>query len=196
MNRSLTYLSRKASGLGCQSASDRDVAVMVNSCPNCAATISPEAHFCTNCGGRLTVDGTSNWWHWLFLALAFVWALLIVAVCLRYHVPEPNGVRSITTNGHTYDGNPPALTLLERDPVSFAAIVVALGAGLVVATTDVALRTIQRSTRVCVAAVVIGVVMVAFSFFGLLLGLASLGVVGTLLALSGQRLKSGVVARK
>jgi hypothetical protein len=115
--------------------------------------------------------------------------LVAVLVMLRYHSPEPVGMRSITTNGHTYVGDPPALTLFERDPVAFSSMVVVVGAGLLVATLDLALRALRPSPRPGVAAVIAGGVVALFSLFGLLLGVASLGVIGALLVLSGLAAK-------
>lgn len=112
---------------------------------------------------------------------------------VRYHSPEPVGMTSITTNGHTYVGNPPALTLFERDSVAFSSMVVVMGAGLLVATLDLALRTLRPSRRPGVAAVIAGGVVALFSLFGLLLGVASLGVIGALLVLSGLAAKRSSV---
>jgi len=50
------------------------------------------------------------------------------------HVPEPKGVLSVTINGRTYLGNPPALTLFQKDLVSFVTVAIVLGTGLLVAT--------------------------------------------------------------
>ena len=92
---------------------------------------------------------------------------------------------SVTTNGHTYTGHPPALTLYQRDPISVMNIVIALSAGRLVATVDLVIRAIQRTNRVGGGAVTIGVLVILFSLFGLLLGVSSLGVVGALLILAG-----------
>jgi len=104
-----------------------------------------------------------------------------VTLLLGYHAPESSGVTSITTNGNTYYGNPPALTLFERDRVSFLTIVVILGVGVLVSTIDLATRTARRSTGPGIAAILAGSVVLLVSLFGLLLGLAGVGVVGGLL---------------
>ncbi len=104
---------------------------------------------------------------------------------LGYHVGEPSGMTSITTNGHTYYGNPPARSLFERDPVSFATVSGPLGAGLLVATSDMVARSLQRTSRSGTAAIVAGAVVVLISLFGLLIGLAGVGVVGVFLIASG-----------
>jgi uncharacterized membrane protein len=122
---------------------------------------------------------------WLVLGLALLWSVVAVAVLLGYHTPEPAGVLSVTTNGHTYAGNPPALTLFQRDPASFATIVIVLGAGLLVSTIDLVMRFVQRTSRRGMAAVVAGSAVVVVSLFGLLVGLPGVGLVGALLIYSG-----------
>lgn len=122
---------------------------------------------------------------WMFLGVAVVWATLAMIALSRYHVSEPRGVTSITTNGHTYVGDPPALTLFERDPVSFAVIAVTLGVGCLASLLDVAVRTIQRAPRRGVFSMVAGLAVVLVSLSGLLVGVAGVGVVGALLVASG-----------
>ena len=122
---------------------------------------------------------------WLFLSLGFLLSGVAVGVLLGYHLPEPLGVTSITTNGHTYVGNPPALTLFERDPVSFVTITVTLGVGLLVSLADLGGRCVRRSTAPGTATMVAGAVVVLVSLFGLFLGLLGVGVVGLLLVGAG-----------
>jgi hypothetical protein len=122
---------------------------------------------------------------WILLGLALLWSGVTVAVLLGYHVPEPLGMTSITTNGHTYLGDPPALTLFQRDPVSFAIITGTLGAGLLVALLDLIVRCMQRSPRFGNVAIGAGGVVLLISLFGLLLGLLGVGVAGGLLIASG-----------
>ncbi|MHB1087864.1 MAG: hypothetical protein ACYC19_03755 [Acidimicrobiales bacterium] len=124
-------------------------------------------------------------WSWLFLGVALLWSGVAVAMLLGYHVPEPLGMTAITTNGHTYYGNPPALTLFERDPVSFVTVSIILGAGLLVATADLIVRSARRTPRAGTAAIVAGAIVVLISLFGLLIGVAGVGVVGALLIASG-----------
>lgn len=107
----------------------------------------------------------------------------------RYHINEPVGMTSITTNGHTYYGDPPALTLLERDPVSFSIITIALGLGLLVALVDLEVRRIRGLSGFGVGAVFAGIGMIVFSLLGLLWGLASVGVDGALVVLAGLLLR-------
>jgi hypothetical protein len=107
----------------------------------------------------------------------------------RYHINEPSTITAITTNGHTYYGDPPALTLLERDPVSFSIITIALGLGLFVALVDLEVRRRRNLSGYGVGAVFAGIAMILFSLLGLLWGLASVGVDGALLILAGLILR-------
>ena len=96
---------------------------------------------------------------------------------------------SVTIGGHTYTGNPPALTLFQRDPASFVTIAVVVVAALLVAGADLSVRSLQRSSRACGGAIAAGGALALFSLFGLLWGVASLGVIGILLVLSGLRVR-------
>jgi hypothetical protein len=122
----------------------------------------------------------------LFLGLALLWAIVVVVVLARYHVPEPLGATSVTTNGHTYYGNPPALTMPESDPVSFAVITITMGLGVVVGIGDLVVRKLRSVSGWGQGAVIAGIVVILMSLFGLLLGLASIGVDGALIILSGM----------
>jgi hypothetical protein len=128
--------------------------------------------------------------HWLLLLLAALWTLLIVAVVFAYHIAEPSGVLSITTNGHTYVGNPPALTLFDRDAVGARNIVAAPLIGLLVGALSLQVRTRRGTSRASVLAIVVGAFLAAFSLFGLLWGVASIGVVAVLVILSARSIKS------
>jgi hypothetical protein len=128
----------------------------------------------------------------VFLGIAIAWAALVLVILTHYHVPEPAGVRSITTNGHTYYGNPPALTLLESDPVSFVVITIAMGLGIVVGLVDLVVGKIRDQSGWGRGAVIAGVGMVLFSLFGLLFGLATVGVDGALVVLSGVPVRSRI----
>ncbi len=122
---------------------------------------------------------------WVLLGLALLWSGLALAVLLDYHLPEPTGVTSITANGHTYVGNPPALTLLERDPVSFAIITVTLSAGFLVSLVDLILRGRDHTSRLGIGAIVAGSTVLLVSPFGLLPGLLGVGIVGGMLIAPG-----------
>jgi hypothetical protein len=130
--------------------------------------------------------------RWILLITAFVWAILAIFVQVDYHINEPLGIKSITTNGHTYFGNPPALTLFQRDPVSLYIIAIVLGVGIFVSAIDLIARTHQRSTRAGVVAIGAGVFICLFSLFGLQVGVASIGVAGALVILSGLPRRSKI----
>lgn len=143
----------------------------------------------------------------IFLGLALMWSVVAVAVILRHHIAEPIsvastiinghkvmpahlantpiGMTSITVNGHIYFGNPPALTLFQRDQVSFTIVIIVLVLGLVASTIDLVLRIVRHSHRAGTVAVMAGVAVALFSLFGFLWGVASVGVVGGLLIFSG-----------
>ncbi|HEY5093280.1 MAG TPA: hypothetical protein VII60_08435 [Acidimicrobiales bacterium] len=128
--------------------------------------------------------------HWLLLLLATLWTLIIVVVVFWYHVAEPIGVLSITVNGHTYTGNPPALTLFEKDGVSSLTIVIVPLVGLLVGAASLEVRTRRRTSAQGAAALIVGACLALFSLFGLLWGVASIGVVGALVILSARSLKT------
>jgi hypothetical protein len=136
-----------------------------------------------------------------------MWSVVAMAVILGYHIAEPisvasttinghkvmpahlantpAGMTSITINGHTYFGNPPAPTLFQRDQVSFIIVIIVLVAGLVASTIDLVMRIVRRSHRPGTVAVIAGVAVALFSLFGFLWGGVSVGVVGVLLIFAG-----------
>jgi hypothetical protein len=128
--------------------------------------------------------------HWLLLLLATLWTLLIVVVVFWYHVAEPIGVLSITVNGHTYTGSPPALTLFESNGMPALAIVIAPVLGLLTGAASLEARTRRRTSAEGVAALIGGGFLALFSLFGLLWGIASIGVVGGLVVLSALSIKT------
>jgi hypothetical protein len=113
-------------------------------------------------------------------------------ILTHYHVPEPGSVKSITTNGRTYCGDPPALTLLESDPVSSVVITIAMGLGIVVGIVDLVVGKIRARSGWRRGAVIAGFGMGLFSLFGLLFGLATVGVDGALVVLSGVPVRSRI----
>jgi len=132
--------------------------------------------------------------HSLLLLLAALWTMLISLVVFLYHIAEPSGVLSITTNGHTYSGNPPALTLFERDSVSALNIVVAPLLGLLVGAASLSFRLRRGSGTAGVLAIIVGGFLALFSLFGLLWGVASIGVVAVLVILSARPIATRPVA--
>ncbi len=119
-----------------------------------------------------------------FLGLACGWSVLTIICLFNYHFNEPVGTTSVFINGRTYYGNPPALTLIERDPLASAIVIAVLILGLLISLSDLALQIFSRSERRSKPALVTGIIMVVFSLFGLVWGLLSLGVVGLLIFLS------------
>lgn len=117
---------------------------------------------------------------------AVLWSLVWIVVAFGYHINEPAGVLSITINNTTYAGNPPALSLFQRDPLSIYLALAVVCAALAFSVVD-ALGLARRAPgeRSIVAAVA-GALLVAFSLFGLLWGLLSIGVVGVLLVISSR----------
>ncbi len=158
-------------------------------CARCHVETPASPNFCPACGADFSSSCAATLRSWVFLTLAIAWSVLTIGVCLAYHAPEPLGVLSMTINGHTYTGNPPALTLYQRDSVSFFNIVFVLAAGLFVTTLDLSLRTLRHSRRTCGGALAAGAGLLVVSILGLLLGLASVGVVGFLLIMAGLSIK-------
>jgi hypothetical protein len=115
----------------------------------------------------------------------------LAAFFFTFHLLEPNGILSVTVANRTYVGNPPALTLFERDPHLLVVVGVPTACVLVAATTELVLRT-RRPTRfqgVGPAATVAGVLLVALSLLGWIVGVLGIGTIGVLVLLSGVRLK-------
>lgn len=75
--------------------------------------------------------------------------------------------------------------MAESNPVSFATITIAMGAGIVVAIGDLVIRKARHLIGWGYGAVAAGAAVAFFSLFGLLFGIASVGVDGVLLVLSG-----------
>jgi hypothetical protein len=140
--------------------------------------------------GQAQLDAHSVRLHWLVLALAASWALVIVVVVFGYHIDQPLGVLSVTVNGHTYTGNPPALTLFENDAVSGLIIVLAPLVCVLVGATSLAVRSLRRTSSEGVPALAVGGLVALLSIFGLLWGIASVGVVGLLVLLSALSIKT------
>jgi hypothetical protein len=140
--------------------------------------------------GATALDSRSVHLHWLTLLLATLWTLVIVTVVFWHHVAEPAGVLSITVNGHTYTGNPPALTLFENDTVSGLIIVIAPLFAVLVGAASLELRIRRRTSAEGVIALVVGGLVAFFSLFGLLWGVATIGVVGVLVLLSALSIKT------
>ena len=82
-----------------------------------------------------------------------------LSIEVAYKIPEPPGVVAVTGGGRTYLGNPPAVTLAQRDPASVHLLAVAMGVVLVVGTIDLVVRSAVHSARWGWAALVAGVLI-------------------------------------
>jgi hypothetical protein len=120
------------------------------------------------------------------VALAAVWACIWIEVAVNYHINEPIGELSVTYGGHTYAGNPPAVTLFERDGVWVLIMTTIVVSALLVSLIDVTVRSRRNFGGIGITSMISGGLLVAFSLFGLLWGLASIGVVGLFLILASQ----------
>jgi hypothetical protein len=141
-------------------------------------------------GERPTLSRRSVTLRWVWLGLAFAWVVVAVGVIYGYHIAEPKGVLSVNTGRHTYWGNPPALTLHERDPISFEIGLGFMGAVLIVGLVDLSVRTRRGMTRAGAGAIAAGALLVLYSLFGLVVGLLAIGSAGALVVLSGLPIKS------
>ena len=127
-------------------------------------------------------------WRALFLGTAWLWAGGVIAFYLAYHFAQPSSP-FLVAGGHIYYTHPPALTLNQRDPAS-KIVAIALGLTLLVGTVDLVVRTARRMTGPGVAALSAGGMLMLFSLFGLLRGLAGIGTAGLLVILSGLAMKT------
>jgi len=125
---------------------------------------------------------------------AAAWACIWFVAGVVYHINEPVGELSVTYNGHTYTGNPPAITLFERDKTWVLIMTVIVVVAILVSYIDVTVRGRRKYGGVGNASAIVGALLVAFSLFGLLWGLASLGVVGLFLILASRPRKTAVTA--
>jgi hypothetical protein len=80
--------------------------------------------------------------------------------------------------------------MLERDPVSFVVITVTMGLGIAVGIVELIVRKIRNLGGWGRGAVIAGVAVILISLFGWLLGLATIGVDGVLIVLSGVPTRS------
>ena len=85
-----------------------------------------------------------------------------------YHINEPVGELSVTTSGRTYVGNPPALTLYEKDRVTWEIALLLIGLVLVAGVTDLLIRTLRHSNGLGILAIAGGGLLVLYSLFGLI----------------------------
>ena len=103
--------------------------------------------------------------RWALLAFAAVWTVVVTVVVWRYHIDEPKGELGVTINGVTYSGNPPALTLRERDATAAMLLVVVPSAAVVVGVLESLVRSRDERPGIGVAAVTAGGCVIVFSLF-------------------------------
>lgn len=132
-------------------------------------------------------------WHVIVLAAAWAWAAAVVAFYYGYHFAQPSSPWTVY-NGHTYYTHPPAQTLAQGDHVSAEIVTIALGLAVGIGTLDLIVRLVRRMPVAGPAAISAGGMLMLFSLFGLLRGLAGIGTAGLLVILSGLPLKSTAAA--
>ncbi len=127
--------------------------------------------------------------HVMVLVAAWAWAAAVLAFYYGYHFAKPSSPWMIY-NGRTYYTHPPAQTLAQSDHVSAEIVTIALGLALIMGTLDLIARLVRRMPVLGVAAIIGGGLLMVFSLFGLLRGLAGIGTAGLLLILTGIPLRS------
>ena len=140
----------------------------------------------------------SRWsieWRSVWMIAAWLWAGAVIAFYYGHHVAQPSSPWMVS-NGRTYFTHPPAQTLAQSDHVSAEIVTIALVLTVVVGTIDLVVRLVRRMTTPGIAAVCVGGMLMLFSFFGLLRGLAAIGTVGLFVVLSGLPMKSTAVAKE
>ena len=120
------------------------------------------------------------------LAAAGIWAFAWMVLAFTYHLNEPIGVLTITVNGVTYSGNPPALTLFERDPFSIELALALVASVLALSVVTEKYSSVDKNPGWNKFALVGGLLLLAYSLFGLLWGFGSIGIVGVLVLLSSS----------
>jgi peptidoglycan/LPS O-acetylase OafA/YrhL len=137
-------------------------------CPACEKKSLTLGHYCGFCGAQLEVDQNSVPWRWLTFGLAATWSLASMVVIVTFPVGDAG------------------MTLYRQDHTILWEFALILGAVLTVGAIDLTLRTRHHSARGGGPTIVVGATLAAFSLFGWIWGLASLGVIGGLLALSAR----------
>ena len=140
-------------------------------------------------GSNARLRTSSLAWRWIFLALATLWGVGVAFFIFGYHINEPSGVLTVTTGGRTFAGNPPALTLHERDGAIWEIALFLIGLVLMAGLADLLSRAGRRITGPGLLAVVAGGLLVLYSLFGLVYGLLGIGTIGILVILVGLPMK-------
>src|SRR5579863_7390650 len=90
------------------------------------------------------------------IAVATAWACIWIAVAVNYHINEPIGELSVTYDGRTYTGNPPAITFLERDRIWVLIMIVVVLAAIIVSYIDVTSRGRHNYVGPGIASAIVG----------------------------------------
>ncbi len=134
--------------------------------------------------------------RWACLLGALAWAAVAIGVIYGVHISQGHWSvwKSICDPQCTnYYVHPPALTLFAQDPSAFVVVTGLMCAAIVAGATDLIVRSRKGVTGRGMIATAAGTLTVLYSLFGLLLGLASVGVVGALIVLSGLPVKSAII---
>jgi magnesium-transporting ATPase (P-type) len=144
----------------------------------------------TDTGRKTRLRTSSIVWRWVSLASATLWAVGVGLFVFGYHINEPVGELSVTTGGRTYVGNPPALSLHEKNGTMWEIALFLIGLVLVAGATDLVVRTLRQSTGLGILAIAGGGLLVLYSLFGLIYGLLGVGTIGVLVVLVGLPMKA------
>ena len=138
-------------------------------CPACDQPRLVAGGFCGACGARLVPEVRSSRRRWALWGVALLWGALTVIICVTDPV-ESLGYQKVT--------------LVRYDPTSVVIISSVLGLALAASGVDLLLRTRRHIAALATGALSSGAALIMFSLFGLLWGLASMGVCGALIVLS------------
>ena len=128
-------------------------------------------------------------WRIAFLVTAWLWAGAVVAFYYGYHLALPSGPWAVS-DGHIFTTHPAAQTLAQGDHVSAEIVTTALALTVGIGTLDLVVRLVRRMSVPRIAALSVGSMLVLFSLFGLLRGLAGIGTAGLLVILSVLPMRS------
>jgi hypothetical protein len=149
----------------------------------------------------VNATGRSVAWRWFWLVLAIVWtstATVFITLDHSFSLPPlvlgtfgghaiGPAVGARIVGGHVLSVSRPAQTLLQKDAVSVEIILTSMWLAVLVGVVELSLRTRLKSGLIGGAAISAGLLLIAFSLFGLWWGLMGIGPTGVVLILSGQR---------
>lgn len=116
--------------------------------------------------------------QWLCVALGVIWGLGALLVVTNLHV-NPDNLRNVY-------GQPVLRTVYARDPGLWVANFIGIGGTVVIAATELVVRSYGKSRRPGVVAIVLGGLLCLYSLFGLLYGVVAIAPIGIMLILSGM----------